>query len=137
MEKSSPSTTSCGFCTLYALFLALLLSAAMRPHAQVVLFQTAQVRNLSMHINARSALEAAGFIPVLIRFLRRTDEFSEEEKGNVTKYVDERENVTLTVPLRSLLAPTPPPTQGTTFANNRYRGAENPQPSAQHDAQHL
>lgn len=54
------------------------------------------VRNLSMHINARSALEAAGFIPVLIRFLRRTDEFSEEEKGNVTKYVDERENVTLT-----------------------------------------
>jgi hypothetical protein len=61
-----------------------------------------------MHINARSALEAAGFIPVLIRFLRRTDEFSEEEKGNVTKYVDERENVTLTVPLRSLLAPTPP-----------------------------
>lgn len=52
-----------------------------------------------MHINARSALESAGFIPVLIRFLRRTGEFSEEEKGDVAKHVEERENVTLTVRL--------------------------------------
>jgi len=49
-----------------------------------------------MHINARSALESAGFIPVLVRFLKRTEEFTEEEKGNVPKDVDERENVTLT-----------------------------------------
>ncbi len=89
-----------------------------------------------MHINARSALEAAGFIPVLIRFLRRTDEFSEEEKGNVTKYVDERENVTLTVPFLS--SPSSHlPLNAKNLANNGHRGVENPQPSAQHDAQHL
>ncbi len=71
------------------------LSGEIRP-AYHVLWLLHTVRNLSMHINARSALESAGFLPELIRFLKRTDEFTEEEKGNVN-HSDERENVTLTV----------------------------------------
>ncbi len=72
-----------------------LATGEIRP-AYHVLWLLHTVRNLSMHINARSALESAGFLPDLIRFLKRTDEFTEEERGNVN-HSDERENVTLTV----------------------------------------
>jgi hypothetical protein len=54
------------------------------------------VKNLSINISVRPLLESNGFIPVLLRFLERRTEFTEEEKGNAS-YTDERENVTIAV----------------------------------------